>query len=194
MYKYNLMSKTRPAREEERRKGSGVPCFWLRVVGGGAGARGTWTWHMVSCMIASLTPEGLLCKIRLEFHACSQINHQQGLMWGGHLFGAHRGQSCSVASRLSRKGQHRVQATGRHTSHPRVSQEDTDAPQRGLSTPLTMAPNPVLIRRSQRTRSSTGEDDLTMLRINICSSIHPSIPFIHSTSRSSIPCRLQGLL
>ena len=130
---------------------------------------------MVSCMIASLTPAGLLCKIPLEFHAFSQINHQQGLMWGGHLFGAHRGQSCSVASRLSRKGQHRVQATGRHTSHPSVSQEDTDAPQRGLSTPLTMAPNPVLIRRSQRTRSSTGEDDL---RCSELTSVHPSIhPF-----------------
>ena len=86
MYKYNLIRKTRPAREEERRKGSGVPCFWLRVVGGGAG--GTWTWHMVSCMIALLTPEVLLCKIPLEFHAFSTDKSPKGtharrpFLWG----------------------------------------------------------------------------------------------------------------
>lgn len=130
---------------------------------------------MVSHMISSLTLEGLLYKIPLEFQLPPQINHQQGLMRAGHLFGAHRGQSCSIASCLSWKEQHRAQATGRHTTHPRVSHGDTAAPQRGLSPPPTMAPNPVLIRKCQRTRSSTGEDDL---RCSELTSVHPAIhPF-----------------
>ena len=178
MYKYNLMRKTRPAREEERRKGSEVPCFWLRVVGGGQGEPGPGIWCHVWLLLLPLK----VSSVRFPWNSMlsPQINHQQGLMWGGHLFGAHRGQSSSVASYLSRKGQHRAQATGRHTSHPRVSQEDTDAPQRGLSPPLTMAPNPVLIRRSQRTRSSTGEDDL---RCSELTSVHPSIHSVHSFNK-----------
>lgn len=181
MYKYNLIRKTRPAREEERRKGSGVPCFWLRVVGGGAGARGTWTWHMVSCMIASLTPEGLLCKIPLEFHAFSTDKSPKGThARRPFLWGTQRAELlCSIMS-VQEGAELRPLAD---TPAIQGFLRDTAAPQRGLSPPLTMVPNPVLIRRSQRTRSSTGEDDLRRPELT---SVHPSIHPLRSFIQQAV--------
>ena len=135
---------------------------------------------MVSCMIASLTPEGLLCKIPLEFHAFSTDKSPTGThvrrppLWGTQRVE----QLCSIIS--VQEGA--AQSSGHWQTHQpsKVSQEDTDAPQRGLSPPLTMAPNPVLIRRSQRTRSSTGEDDL---RCSELTSVHPSIHSVHSFNK-----------
>ena len=195
IYKYSLTRKTRPAREEERRKGSGVPCFWLRVVVGvGAGARGTWTWHMVSHMISSLAPEGLLYKIPLEFQLPPQINHQQGLMQAGHLFGAHRGQSCSVASCLFPEGT--AQSSGHWQTHQpsKGFSGGHSCPSEGTLSTSNHGSQPSVDKEMPEDQVINWWRWLTMLRIYICSSSHSSIPFIHSTNRYSTPCQLQGLL
>ena len=176
MYKYNLMRKTRPAREEERRKGSEVPCFWLRVVGGGA--RGTWTWHMVSCMIASLTPEGLLCKIPLEFHAFSTDKSPTGThVRRPPLWGTQRAeQLCSIIS--VQEGA--AQSSGHWQTHQpsKGFSGGHRCPSEGTLTTSNHGSQPSVDKEIPEDQIINWWRWLTMLRINICSSIHPFRSFI----------------
>ena len=132
-------------------------------------------------IIGSLTLQGLLCKIHLEFHTFSRNQSSTGthmrkpLLWetGRTKLPCSTTYSSCAGCTEPWSLADAIQVFLRRQQLPFMK----TVPPRGLCQPPTTAPSEVKIRRCLRTRSPAGEADL--LCSELIPSVHPTIHLIH---------------